>query len=179
MVRHFNFIYILCTSKLACHVFVSPLQQVIVPCSLHLCPCFFNTNTQNTCPIEAKVNFGIHTYRKCATLKAAPIESMHCAYQKHSFVEPIKSSVFLCLTKAQEITCQFLSLLKATEMLDTIFEKLNEKNDKRKTSLSKISCYNCGGRGHYKSDCPSTKIEKKESASTVIENEEDKEDFEF
>ena len=63
-------------------------------------------------------------------------------------------------------------------MPDTVFEKLNEevrqdypvqsleqnealavqvKNDKRKTLLSEITCYNCSGKGHYKSDCPSAK----------------------
>ena len=57
------------------------------------------------------------------------------------------------------------------------------KSDKKKTSLCDITCYNCGGKGHYKSDCPSAKIEKKETekkelASTVIE-EENEEDVEF
>ena len=33
--------------------------------------------------------------------------------------------------------------------------------------------------GDFRLDCPSTKIKKKESALTVIEDEEDKEDFEF
>ena len=61
---------------------------------------FFNTNTQyKYCPIEAEVDIGSCTYQKRATLEAAPIESVQCAYWKHIFVEPIKSAVFLCITK--------------------------------------------------------------------------------
>jgi len=42
-------------------------------------------------------------------------------------------------------------------------------NNKKKTPLSDITCYNCGGKGHYKSDCPSgsLKTEKPEMASTA------------
>ena len=71
-------------------------------------------------------------------------------------------------------------------LLWTTLLAVQVKNDKKKTSLSEITCYNCGGKGHYKSDCPSAKIKKKETKEkelaltvTVIEDEEDKEIFEF
>ena len=64
MVRHFNFIYILCTSKLARRVFVSPLQQVVVPRSSHLCPCFFNNilySSNIRSELQAKQLFTLNT----------------------------------------------------------------------------------------------------------------------
>jgi hypothetical protein len=47
------------------------------------------------------------------------------------------------------------------------------KSNKKKTPLSDITCYNCGGKGHYKSDCPSgsMKTEKPETASIATGND--------
>jgi hypothetical protein len=53
------------------------------------------------------------------------------------------------------------------------------KRNKKKTLLSDITCYNCGGKGHYKSDCPSGSLKtekpelalKVESVSTTTEDD--------
>ena len=47
------------------------------------------------------------------------------------------------------------------------------KSNKKKTPLSDITCYNCGGKGHYKLDCPSgsMKTEKPETALTATGND--------
>ena len=45
------------------------------------------------------------------------------------------------------------------------FGAVATKNKKSKTPINRITCYNCGGKGHYKTDCPSSKeVEKALSA---------------
>ena len=55
------------------------------------------------------------------------------------------------------------------------------KGNKKKVSLSNITCYNCGGKGHYKSDCPSgsLKTKKSETAATTTGDDGDDEVLEF
>ena len=55
------------------------------------------------------------------------------------------------------------------------------KGNKKKVSLSDITCYNCGGKGHYKLDCPSRslKTEKSEIAVTTTGDDGDDKVLEF
>jgi hypothetical protein len=60
---------------------------------------------------------------------------------------------------------------QSSESNEALAVQVRAKNIKKKTPLSEITCFNCGGRGHYQTDCPSLKIEKKETAAATGEDE--------
>ena len=45
------------------------------------------------------------------------------------------------------------------ELSGPVYSVQDAKNKKIKTQLSEITCYNCGKKGHYKSNCPVPKKE--------------------
>ena len=45
------------------------------------------------------------------------------------------------------------------EVSGAVYSVQDAKNKKIKTQLSKVTCYNCGKKGHYKSNCPVPKKE--------------------
>jgi hypothetical protein len=55
---------------------------------------------------------------------------------------------------------------------DQAFGAMMAKNKKNKTPLNEITCYNCSGKGHYKTNCPSPE----QSALAVLGSAEDVED---
>ena len=53
------------------------------------------------------------------------------------------------------------------EIPGPVYSVQDAKNKKIKIQLSKVTCYNCGKKGHYKSNCPVSKKENEIGEKTV------------
>ena len=77
----------------------------------------------------------------------------------HSYFITTKPMLSNVITRLLNEEVQQNTHADIVELSGPIYSVQDATNKKIKTQLSEITCYNCGKKGHYKSNCPLPKKE--------------------